>query len=169
MKKIGQILLLLLVVGSLGYWGWGRFITQERKPDPIVESDPVSGIEKPAEKHSVVVTYFTTDVRCDSCRKIEALTRKAVEAGFPAQLQDGGVSFRIRNIDDTENAHFITEYELSFKTVVISKTFGDEECSWKKMDDVWKLLDDPDAFDSYISTTVGESMAPDACPLKHAS
>ncbi len=167
MKKIGQILLLLLVVGSLGYWGWGRFIAQEERPGPIVESDSVSGIEKLTEKHRVVVTYFTTDVRCDSCRKIEVLTREAVENGFPEQLQDGEVSFRIRNVDDTENAHFITEYELSFKTVVISKTFGDEDCSWKKMDDVWKLLNDPDAFDTYISTAVGESMAPDACPLKH--
>jgi len=169
MKKIGQILLLLLVVGSLGYWGWERFVAQEKIPDPIVESDAVFEIEKPAEKHSVVVTYFTTDVRCDSCRKIEALTREAVETGFPEQLQDGGVSFRIRNVDEAENAHFITEYELSFKTVVISKSFGDEECSWKKMDDVWKLLGDPDAFDSYISTAVEESMAPDACPLKHES
>jgi hypothetical protein len=164
LKKTGQILLLLLVVGSLGYWGWGRFITQERKPDPIVESDPVREIEKPAEQHSVVVTYFTTDVRCDSCRRIEDLTRNAVEIGFPEQLQDGGVSFRIRNLDDAENAHFTKEYELSFKTVVISKTFGDEECSWKKMDDVWNLLGDPDGFDSYISTAVVELMAPDACP-----
>lgn len=102
----------------------------------------------------VVVTYFMTDVRCKSCRKIEALTRQTLQNRFANELADGSVQFRTINIDRPENAHYIDSYELSFKTVVVSDMNGDAEARWVRMDNVWQLLGKPDKFEQYIADAV---------------
>ncbi len=105
-----------------------------------------------------MVTYFTTDVRCDSCRKIESWTKETVETRFAKELEIGRVQFRIQNTDRPENAHFIKEYELVFKTVVISRN-DPEGNVWQKMDKVWELLGDQNEFGNYLAKAIGEALA----------
>jgi hypothetical protein len=115
-------------------------------------SDPAAPAVE--NRHVVVVTYFMTDVRCKSCRKIEALTRQTLQNRFANELADGSLQFRTINIDRPENAHYIDSYELSFKTVVVSDMNGDAEARWVRMDNVWQLLGKPDKFEQYIADAV---------------
>jgi hypothetical protein len=65
----------------------------------------------PAVRHTVVttqpgvapdviqVTYFSSDVRCATCVRIERLTRETVEKNFAAEIASGGVVLQTINLD----------------------------------------------------------------------
>lgn len=149
MKKIAQFLLLGFVfIGIILAAMNGHF--QDR------DSDEVGFEHSSDERSGLVVTYFTTDVRCVSCRKIEALTVQTIEERFAEELSNGSVVFHTKNFDREENKHYINDYDLSFKTVVISSIDSNYENKWKRMDDVWKLIDDPEGFKDYLASGIQE-------------
>ena len=98
----------------------------------------------------VVVYYFYTNYRCYSCRMIEQYTKEAVEKFFDKELKEGKLIFKPVNIDEKENKHFIKDYQLYTKSVVISKMKDNEDVSFKNLDKVWKLLRNKEGFYSYI-------------------
>ena len=98
----------------------------------------------------IVVYYFYTNYRCYSCRMIEQYTKEAVEKFFDKELKEGKLIFKPVNIDEKENKHFIKDYQLYTKSVVISKMKDNEEVSFKNLDKVWKLLRNKEGFYSYI-------------------
>ena len=165
MKKILQISLLLIVAVGVSY-----AVLQNRKDD-LIKKETVSNADVEAistkeapiiEEPDVVVTYFTTDVRCKSCRAIEALTRSVVERQYTEALEGGHLVFQTKNIDRAENKHFIDEYQLAFKTVVIALMQDGKEIRFKKMDKVWELLGNQDAFAEYIADGIREFLQQDA-------
>ena len=106
----------------------------------------------------VVVTYFTTDVRCPSCLKIEALSRETVATRFPEDFGSGRVVFRVVNTDQPENKHFLDDYKLVSKTVIVSRRQDGKEQDWVNLQDVWLKLDEPAAFQSYVGDAVKRSL-----------
>lgn len=163
MKKLLQISLLAFVAVALGLWAWGRWmVPHDGATDSAAATVDItqSEVAQPPSgpEHVVRVTYYTTDVRCDSCRQIEALTRQTVTERFADEVAAGLVVFSLCNIDQAENAHFATDYALSFKTVVISDEWNGEERSWVKMDQVWQLLGDQSAFMDYLSEAIQASV-----------
>ncbi|MBZ0154342.1 MAG: hypothetical protein K8J09_22670, partial [Planctomycetes bacterium] len=89
--------LLLLVAGSLAVFAFRKSAAPTPTPVPADElvdalaSAPATVAPAPAP---VTVTYFTTNVRCESCRKIESLTKHAIETNFAAELAAGKLAFR---------------------------------------------------------------------------
>lgn len=160
MKKILKSILLLFAVGAIAYYVWGRIAGNTGPVEAdTVRPQSVAASEASAEvaaAPSVVVTYFTTDVRCASCVKIEELTRAAVEEQFADEVAADRVRFRILNLDRPENKHFARDYEMAFKTVVISQESSDDVLRWEKRDEVWKLLDKPEQFKAYVAAPVHE-------------
>ena len=145
--------LLAVVFGSV------TFYALRRPETPPAEADRSAAAVTDVTKASVVVTYFTTDVRCDSCRKIEELSRQAVEEGFAEEVARGQVAFRVLNTDRPENQHYVDAYELTNKTVVVSHRAGGREAEWTDRQDVWLLLDDPAEFLSYVREPVKRYLA----------
>jgi hypothetical protein len=142
-RTILRAALLLLVAGSLGAWIVRRSEVSAEVPADAAAPTAVAGAK-------VVVTYFTTDVRCTSCRKIEELSRRAVEEGFPAALADGSVVFRVINTDRNEHKHFVDHYSITNKIVIVSHQRSGREVDWEPCQDVWLLLDDPEEFFAYV-------------------
>lgn len=70
----------------------------------------------------VTVTYFTTQVRCASCMRIEEWTRQAVDARFSDEIDSGRVDFRMVYIDNPANENFVEDYQLVSKSVVVSES-----------------------------------------------
>lgn len=138
--------LLLVVFGSLGVYAVKK------------AGNHASAATTPAlhdvGKAEVVVTYFTTDVRCTSCLTIEELSRRAIEQGFPAEVADGRVVFRVLNTDRPENAVYKDHYELANKTVIVSHQANGREVAWTNRQDVWLLLDEPEPFFAYVREPV---------------
>jgi len=103
------------------------------------------------EKQKIVVTYFHNSVRCMSCRKIEAFTEEAVKASFGAELKAGRMDYKVVNVDEKANQHFIQDYQLFTKSVVIAETKDGRQTRWKNLPKVWELLSNKEKFQSYVS------------------
>lgn len=110
----------------------------------------ISGDEPPAAANRIVVYYFYTTHRCASCLKIEAYTREAVESSFAADLAAGRVVWRPMNTDEESNRHYLKDYKLYTKSVVVVEEINGKQERWKNLPKVWELLGDRPGFLLYI-------------------
>jgi hypothetical protein len=111
-----------------------------------------SGSEAIAPK--VVAYYFRTTYRCSSCRKIEAYTREAIEGGFAKELKEGTLAWRVVNVEGSGNRHFIDDYRLFSKSVILVQLKDGKQKEWKNLLRVWELLGNKEAFVRYVQSEV---------------
>jgi len=102
----------------------------------------------------VIAYYFHGNRRCISCKKIESYTHEAIEQGFKSEIESGQLSWQPTNVDQKENNHFIKDYQLYTKSVIISRRVNDKEVEWKNLQEVWKLLGNEKAFKEYIQDEI---------------
>ena len=138
--KLLRIPFLLIALAGLAVWARDLFHRATHVPPPVAAAAAA------APAREVVVTYFTTNIRCESCLTIERLTRESLDTCFAAELADGRMRFQMINTSLPENRHFTDDYDISLKTVVVSDRRAGREVNWKRFDQVWDLLDDPAAF-----------------------
>jgi len=122
------------------------------KPAPrkVVAKEP----KVVAPVHKVVAMYFHGDVRCTTCRKVESYAKEAVESGFGEQVAAGLVEFRPVNVDREENRHFLQDYQLTNKSVVVVDEVDGSVKRWVKLDNVWGLVGNHDAYLVYVQDAV---------------
>jgi hypothetical protein len=103
---------------------------------------------------AILVTYFSSDVRCATCMRIERLTRETVERNFPSELKSGRIVLRTVNLDSPGNEHFVQDYSLISKTVIVSDLAKGQEVGWENLQQVWTKQKDEQAFDAYVVEAV---------------
>jgi hypothetical protein len=108
--------------------------------------------EGKVEEPKIIVYYFHGNARCYSCHKIEKYTREAVEEGFKSDKNGLQVVFKLVNIEEKENNHFIKDYKLSTKSVIVQSM--DKNTSWKNLDKIWLLTGNKEKFIKYIREEV---------------
>lgn len=164
--KILRFALLALVAAGIGVWASRNFgpQTEPGEPAAATEGGATGASAVPEPDHCVLVTYFTSDQRCPTCLQIEKQTREAMETGFAKELAGGQLRFRTVNFDRPEHRHFAKDYQLTFKTVVVSDRRRGGEAKWEKFDKVWDLVDKPEAFAAYLQDGVRKFLegGPDA-------
>jgi hypothetical protein len=109
--------------------------------------------------HVVRVYYFYTTQRCASCKKIEALSEEAVREGFARELGAGALEWKSLNLDDAANRHFVEDYQLYTKSLVVVDLRNGKEVRWKNLPRIWELLRDDVAFRQYVKREVHEYLA----------
>ncbi len=103
---------------------------------------------------TVFVTYFHTTARCASCLKIEDLTNATMTTRFAGPIAEKRIVWRSLNLDEPANNHFVKDYGLYTKSVVVSEVKEGREVRWKNLDQVWQLLGDPAGFQGYVEREV---------------
>ena len=121
-------------------------------------TSPSSATPRAAENvpapHAVVVTYFHGTKRCNTCRDLEAFAREALEVGFPDALMAGTLAWQSVNTEDAGNEHFVTDYELAAKSLVVADVVGGRQVRYKKLDRMWDLVGDKPAYQAYVQAEV---------------
>jgi len=115
----------------------------------ITQNKPV-----PPAANVDIVYYFMTTQRCSNCIKIEAYTREAIENGFADAFKRGTMVWRMVNVDESANNHFIKDYQLYTKSVVLVKMRNGKQVEWKNLDQIWPLLNDKTGFQKYVTDEV---------------
>lgn len=114
-------------------------------------TESAAGAKELHQDTQVVVYYFHGERRCSTCRKIEELARTAVTEGFAKEIANGAVRFEAVNVDQAENRHFIQEYQLYTRALILSEqAAGGEELKRKNLDRIWELVRRPSEFRSYV-------------------
>jgi hypothetical protein len=156
-KTIITFFLLIFVAVSLGYAVIKESGLREepRSPAPRAtkgkantETQRIPEAAKPDSR--VVAYYFHGNTRCATCRTIESYAKEAVESGFPGALKKGQLEFKVLNVEEPQNEHFVQDYQLSASSLVLARFHKGKQRDWKNLQLVWELVRDHDAFVIYV-------------------
>jgi hypothetical protein len=106
--------------------------------------------DKPADS-KVIAYYFHGNYRCPTCRRLEQYSREAIESNFKNELTLGKLAFIAVNIDEKGNEHFVKDYKLYTKSLVISLVKGDKEIKSKNLDKIWSYVGNKQKFYEYVT------------------
>ncbi|UCC22166.1 MAG: hypothetical protein JSW23_10270 [Planctomycetota bacterium] len=166
-KTILTIALLLFVGGSVAY-----LINSELRPRPEPAAPTASAPESAdaaltvsqspkAAASKVVVYYFHGNARCTTCRKFEQYTLEALQDAFPEQLNDGSLQWQMVNVENPGNEHYVKDYQLYTKSIVLAKTENGKPAGWKNLKEIWELVRRKPAFVQYIQDEVRNCLESD--------
>lgn len=139
-KNILTVVLLAFVAASVAF-----VLAKEIRGKGGNAAVPAEAQQLPVRKDVMTVYYFHGTQRCMTCNRIEQLARAVIESKFAEALKDGRVIFQSVNIDEPVNAHFVQDFQLATRTVVMQRNGR-----FEKFDDVWMLVHEPDKFAAYI-------------------
>lgn len=109
------------------------------RPEPAVVARNAAG-------SPLVVYYFHGNMRCATCSKFERLTREVVETRFVKEVAAGVLRLEVVNVDLPENGHFVTDFALTTKSVVLAANGKS-----KSLDEIWTVIrQGDDAFRDYL-------------------
>ncbi len=178
LKQILTIVLLVFVVASLAY-----MVGKEQKSD-LVSGEDVNHPTSAVKNHDVmvdtaevtpqgnqssstnkqeanaqrdtqlVVYYFHGDMRCPTCHRLESYAKEALETYFAEELSSNDIVWQAVNVDKPENRHFIQDYKLVTRSVVISETVNGREIKWKNLEQIWQLVRNRESYLNYIRDSV---------------
>lgn len=115
------------------------------------------GISFAADKSAaekVYAYYFHGSMRCSTCYKLEQYSKEAIESNFKSELASGELEFKVINIEEKGNAHFINDYQLYTKALVLSLVKDGKEVKSKNLNKIWELVGNKDKFIAYIKEKV---------------
>jgi hypothetical protein len=159
MKRKTMFLLLVLACVTVAIlWGINSSAesTSDNQANTTAGGDVAEASENDTTKAApeIIAYYFHTTYRCVSCKKIEAYSREAIETGFADELRSGTLKFESINIDDAGNKHFVEDYQLYTKSLVICNMEDGQQVEWKNLAKVWQLLRNKDAFVKYVQDEI---------------
>lgn len=151
-KTIVSVALGLFVVASIAYMAIP-------KPKTSSSESPTNAQTEVAAKGKTVVVYYLYDsIRCQTCMQIEKLTEQVLKEDFAKELADGKVIWKPINTDDSGNEHYLKDYSIMSKSVVVSLMSDGKQIRWSNLKKVWELIKDESSYKQYIRDEVAEYM-----------
>lgn len=114
-----------------------------------------SGIgEQQVENNHLSVYYFHGNFRCFTCYKIEQYAKEAIETNFKEDLASGKMVFKAINVEEKGKEHFIDDYQLYTKSLIISLVKDGKEIKYKNLTKVWEYIRNKQMFFDYVKNEV---------------
>jgi hypothetical protein len=120
------------------------------------DSQTPTGGASPSGDAKVIAYYFHGNFRCRTCRTIEAYSEEAITKGFTDALASGRLAWRVVNVDEPENKHFVEDFELVTKSLVLVEYRDGKVIRHENLREVWKLVSDKEAFLNYVRASTRE-------------
>jgi cytochrome c biogenesis protein CcdA len=138
-KKILTAILLLFVAICFAAIVFNHWRENREYIARSAEKNVEKNAEKPTVSEKVVLYYFHTHRRCDSCLNVEAFCKDAMDWGFAKQLAAGTLEYRIVDIDDPADRHFDQDFGLGGSpTIVLVKEENGKNLVAVLLEDAWK-------------------------------
>ena len=144
-RKLIPIALFFLTVAALG----AIFVHSEKAR---ADSPPASQPQSTETK--VIAYYFHVTVRCVTCRTIESYSREVVEQKFATDIAKGRLEFKLVNLQLPENKHFVKDYQLFTKSLVLVRFDKGRQAEYKVLNNTWELVGDKSAMQAYVEREV---------------
>jgi len=106
----------------------------------------------------VIAYYFHGTFRCITCTNMEKFMREALETNFRDALQSGKLEFKVLNVEEKGNEHFVKDYQLYTKTLILSLVKDGKEIKSKNLDKIWDYARNKQKFVKYVADEVREFM-----------
>ena len=143
-KRAITVALLLFVAASLAF----LVFKQARQKEIPVQAADTAATVRPGRR--VVAYYFHATQRCATCRAIEDLSRETITGKFASELKRGTLEWSTVNVQLPENRHFIQDYQLFTRSLVLVEFKDGRETGHKVLEKTWELVGDKAAFGDYV-------------------
>ncbi len=105
-------------------------------------------------QNQVIAYYFHGNFRCSNCLRIEQYSREAMEKYYGNELKSGELVFKVINVEEKGNEHYINDYQLYTKSLVLSLVKDGKEINFENLAKVWEYLGNKDKFYEYVKSNV---------------
>ncbi|RMF71054.1 MAG: hypothetical protein D6744_18525 [Planctomycetota bacterium] len=160
-KGAAKGVLLAFVVFSVGYLVFSeasvRNEADSQKAADKHEAEPVAGADAPttAPAHHVIAYYFHNTQRCPTCRRIEQLAARTLREQFPTELESGLLEWRVLNMEEPPNEHFVRDFRLVTSSLVLVDLRAGRQRDYVVLEKVWQLVhEDEGEFARYVADAV---------------
>jgi len=89
---------------------------------------------------------------------MEKYSREAIEANFKDALTSGKLEFLSVNVEDRGNEHFVNDYQLYTKTLILSLVKDGKEVKSKNLDKIWEYARNEQKFIDYVTSEISGFM-----------
>ncbi len=158
LKQIFAIVLIVFVAASLAY-----MIVKETTAEPSTNETAENMIQdedkataEPDDR--IIVYYFHGDVRCETCHKLEIYAKETLDTYFANELAAGKIVLQVVNVEQPQNEHFIGDYELVTKSVVLSKVQQGKELAWENLNQIWQEVGNKQGYFDYVRDSISKFM-----------
>ncbi|MCX5694802.1 MAG: nitrophenyl compound nitroreductase subunit ArsF family protein [Candidatus Omnitrophica bacterium] len=104
----------------------------------------------------VIAYYFHGIARCSTCYKLEQYSREVIEGNFKNELSSGKLVFKVVNVEEKGNEHYVKDYQLYTKALILSLIKNGQENKWMNMDKIWEYVRDKKRFMNYVNSEVAD-------------
>jgi hypothetical protein len=147
-RTLVTVFLILFVVASVAYVAFQEMNNRSTTGGDLPAVPTASGGTERSDR--IIAYYFHGKVRCQTCRTIEAYAEEAIRTGYPEQIASGQIQWHAVNIEEPANEHFVRDFELVTRSVVLVHVKDGVQTEWKRLDKVWNLVHNKQAFVDYI-------------------
>lgn len=106
--------------------------------------------------HKVIVYYFHGNYRCTNCTNFEKYTDEVMNTTFADARKKGLVDWRIINTEKSGNEHYMQDYQLYTKSVVVVNVKDGKQTEYKNLQGIWQLVGNKAKFQEYIAKEVSD-------------
>jgi len=89
---------------------------------------------------------------------MEKYSKEAIEKNFKDALASGNLEFKAVNVEDRGNEHFVNDYKLYTKSLILSLVKDDKEVKSKNLNKIWELARNKQKFIEYVTAEVNALM-----------
>jgi hypothetical protein len=107
---------------------------------------------------TVIAYYFHRTTRCSTCLAIEANAGSVIKVNYPQYIAEGTLIWKPFNLDDKGGEELRKQFDITSNTLVLAKIYDDKLVRYKKLEDVWKLIGNPEGFSDYVTTEIDKFM-----------
>jgi len=143
-KHIISTGLLLFAAGSVVY-----MFTQQQRPGNAepVELEPAIAA---AMQDGIVMYYFSQGKECSTCDKLESYSHETLHTYFKDDIEAQSMAWRKVDLDDPEHEHFVTDFDLFSKSIVLVEYRDGEQIRWNNLTEIWDRVFEKKGFLEYI-------------------
>lgn len=109
-----------------------------------------------AQPNHVVVYYFHTNFRCPNCYNMEKWTKEVIDNDFKNEKTGGKIVMKIINTETKGNEHFMNDYKLFTKSVVLALVKDGKEVKFLNLAKVWDFLRSSERFKAYLKDEISK-------------
>lgn len=150
-RNLLRNLLLIFAVGSVLY-----FVAKEIA-GARATSGPATPAPSPPGADPVLIVYYLSEGKdCATCNNLEAYTLETLRTYFSADLASGRILWQSLDMDEAQHKHFVTDFSLYTKSVVLVEMQDDRQVRRKNLEDIWDYVYDKPAFIEFIRAEVSD-------------
>ncbi len=151
-----KTIVIVLLLSSLSLASCADEQMNTEKTSASLNIDIAIAQSKVSEKiERIEIIDFHGARRCFSCQTIERLARETLEENFQKEMESGKITFQLINIEKPKNREIVQKFQARGSSLFVN-VIENRKDNISEDTNVWRLVNDEQAYKSYFKKMVEE-------------